>query len=111
MRAGLSRLNSKATWTLGLLFLAATRDDRQRDRAEARWRGGVPAATESQEQEAECPRRFGIETAQSGSHRSNLRAGEEKTGHVGVPLSRFRDSLPSRHGRSARTSRLGVHSF
>jgi len=28
-----------------------------------------------------------------------------------VPLSQFRDSLPSRHGRAARSARLGVHSI
>jgi len=32
-----------------------------------------------------------------------------KTGRVGIPLSRFRDLLPARHGRIRTTSRPEVH--
>ena len=44
----------------------------------------------------------GGESASGGPH--------EKTDQAGISLSRFRDLLPSRHGRSRTTSRLGVHS-
>ena len=36
---------------------------------------------------------------------------KRKTGCVDLPLSRFRDLLPSRHGRSRMIARPGVHSF